>query len=58
MSKLTISFGLLLVMLSSIAPAQKLSEIDKPLWTIEFIHVKPGMYGFTLAWLIHQKSES
>jgi hypothetical protein len=50
-SKLTILFGLLLAMASSTALAQKLSEIDKPMWTMEFIHVKPGMYGLTLGYL-------
>lgn len=31
--------------------AQILSEFDKPMWTIELIRVKPGMFGFTLGYL-------
>jgi hypothetical protein len=31
--------------------AQSRSEIQKPVWTMEFIKVKPGMFGFTLGYL-------
>jgi hypothetical protein len=31
--------------------AQSRSEIDKPIWTMEFIKVKSGMFGYTLGYL-------
>jgi hypothetical protein len=31
--------------------AQSRSEIEKPVWTMEFIKVKRGMFGFTLGYL-------
>jgi hypothetical protein len=31
--------------------AQSRSEIDKPVWTVEFIKVKPGMFGHSLGYL-------
>jgi hypothetical protein len=31
--------------------AQNLPNIDKPMWTMEFIKVKPGMFGLTLGYL-------
>lgn len=31
--------------------AQSPSDRDKPVWTIELIKVKPGMFGFTLGYL-------
>ncbi|MGC2769758.1 MAG: hypothetical protein WB607_29980 [Candidatus Acidiferrum sp.] len=31
--------------------AQNLPNIDKPTWTMEFIKVKPGMFGLTLGYL-------
>ena len=31
--------------------AQSRSETQKPVWTMEFIKVKPGMFGFTLGYL-------
>jgi hypothetical protein len=31
--------------------AQSRSEIQKPVWTMELIKVKPGMFGFTLGYL-------
>jgi hypothetical protein len=31
--------------------AQNLPDIDKPMWTMEFIKVKPGMFGLTLGYL-------
>ncbi len=31
--------------------AQSPSDSEKPVWTMEFIKVKPGMFGFTLGYL-------
>jgi hypothetical protein len=31
--------------------AQSRSRTEKPVWTMEFIKVKPGMFGFTLGYL-------
>jgi hypothetical protein len=28
--------------------AQNLPDVDKPMWTMEFIKVKPGMFGLAL----------
>src|SRR5437879_10721891 len=47
--------GLLLVFLLIVASggAQQFHRADgeKPVWTMEFIKVKPGMFGFTLGYL-------
>lgn len=45
--------GLFLVSLLVVAGggAQSPSNRDKPVWTMEFIKVKPGMFGFTLGYL-------
>jgi hypothetical protein len=45
--------GLLLVYLLIVpgGGAQRLSEINKPMWEIESLKVKPGMFGFTLGYL-------
>jgi hypothetical protein len=31
--------------------AQSLSDVEKPVWMMESIRVKPGMFGFTLGYL-------
>jgi hypothetical protein len=45
--------GLFLVSLLIVAGggAQSPSDSEKPVWTMEFIKVKPGMFGFTLGYL-------
>jgi hypothetical protein len=50
-TKLLMSLLILSLVLVSGGKAQRLSEIDKPMWTIEYIKAKPGMYGFTLGYL-------
>jgi hypothetical protein len=45
--------GIFLVPLLIVAGggAQSPSDSEKPVWTMEFIKVKPGMFGFTLGYL-------
>ncbi len=45
--------GLFIVALLIVAGggAQSPSGQEKPVWTMEFIQVKPGMFGFTLGYL-------
>ena len=45
--------GLFIVALLIVAGggAQSPSGTEKPVWTMEFIQVKPGMFGFTLGYL-------
>jgi hypothetical protein len=45
--------GLFIVALLIVAGggAQSPSGMEKPVWTMEFIQVKPGMFGFTLGYL-------
>jgi hypothetical protein len=46
--------GLFLVSLLIVAAgggAQRPSDFEKPVWTMEFIRVKPGMFGLTLSYL-------
>ena len=45
--------GLLLASLLAVCGgvAQSPSRSEKPVWTMEFIKVKPGMFGFTLGYL-------
>jgi hypothetical protein len=52
MQKVTFA-SLLLVSLLIVSggKAQILSDFDKPMWTMELIRVKPGMFGFTLGYL-------
>jgi hypothetical protein len=48
-------FGALIIFVSLLVAggggAQSRSENDKPVWAMEFIKVKPGMFGFTLGYL-------
>jgi hypothetical protein len=39
------------LLVTSDGGAQSRSEIEKPVWTMELIKVKPGMFGFTLGYL-------
>jgi hypothetical protein len=52
MQRLTFA-GLFLVSLLIVSGggAQSRPDIDKPMWAMEFVKVKPGMFGFTLGYL-------
>jgi hypothetical protein len=39
------------LLITSDGGAQSRSEIEKPVWTMELIKVKPGMFSFTLGYL-------
>ena len=43
--------GLFLLSLLMAVGGEAQSPSDKPVWTMEFIKVKPGMFGFTLGYL-------
>src|SRR6516225_10735600 len=43
--------GLFLLSLLMAVGGEAQSPLDKPVWTMEFIKVKPGMFGFTLGYL-------
>jgi len=43
--------GLFLLSLLMAVGGEAQSPSDKPVWTMEFIKVKPGMFGFTLGFL-------
>jgi hypothetical protein len=51
MKKSLLIMALLAVVFVAGGKSQRLSDIDKPMWTMEFIQVRPGMYGATLGYL-------
>src|SRR5215470_18718872 len=42
---------LVLLLFAGAGKAQSPSHDEKPVWTMEFIKVKPGMFGLTLGYL-------
>lgn len=40
-----------LFLIASVVAAQRSSDIDKPVWTIESIKAKPGMFGSAMSYL-------
>jgi hypothetical protein len=48
---LFVAFLIFASLVTSDGGAQSRSEIEKPVWTMELIKVKPGMFGFTLGYL-------